>query len=264
MTSDRCASVWRDMRRILFWYLPLAVAIFAAIVFATGFYSFVRGDTGTAVAAAPSGGIASRPPHKLVAPLILGDSLARGTGDETGLGIGGRLTAELNRAHVENRPAVNISVNGARTADLVRQLQSRNVQTLIADANVIIISIGGNDLWGSTGDRPVSVRDPNAIMDTVLAHVAGVVHTVRSANPNARIFLVGLYNPFASAPMGSRLGTLVNRWNSKLLEEFAGDPNFTVVPTSDIFSHRDRLSFDRFHPNDEGYAIIARRIADSL
>jgi len=27
---------------------------------------------------------------------------------------------------------------------------------------------------------------------------------------------------------------------------------------------RDRLSLDRFHPADEGYALIARRIADSF
>jgi len=37
-----------------------------------------------------------------------------------------------------------------------------------------------------------------------------------------------------------------------------------IVQTSDIFAYRDRLSFDRFHPNDEGYSLIARRIADAI
>jgi lysophospholipase L1-like esterase len=36
------------------------------------------------------------------------------------------------------------------------------------------------------------------------------------------------------------------------------------VQTSDIFASHDRLSADRFHPGDEGYALIARRIADGI
>jgi len=90
------------------------------------------------------------------------------------------------------------------------------------------------------------------------------VSTVRRANPTARIFLIGLYNPFVTTPFGPWLSPLVNHWNARVTERFANDPNFTLVETSDLFSHRDRLSLDRFHPSDEGYALIARRIADSL
>jgi len=45
---------------------------------------------------------------------------------------------------------------------------------------------------------------------------------------------------------------------------FGGDANVTIVPTSDLFSHHDRLSLDRFHPGDEGYQLIAERIAESM
>jgi len=34
------------------------------------------------------------------------------------------------------------------------------------------------------------------------------------------------------------------------------------VQTSDLFAFRDRLSFDHFHPANEGYELIARRIAE--
>jgi lysophospholipase L1-like esterase len=56
----------------------------------------------------------------------------------------------------------------------------------------------------------------------------------------------------------------VNCWNAALMERFEGDPNFTLVQTADLFSHADRLSFDRFHPREEAYRIIARRIAEGL
>lgn len=245
------------------WYVPAGVALLATAVFGSGFYSFVRGDIGEPVAR-PASVTASTAPTGDVVTLVIGDSLARGTGDSSGLGIGGRVVEDLQKSRPKVKKAVNIAVNGSRTADVEQQLKSRNVQTLIAQSNVIILSIGGNDLWGSTDGRVVQMRDPNLIMNQVLDRVTNVVTAVRHANPTARIFLIGLYNPFVKAPFGMRLSTLVNHWNATVTERFASDPNFTLVETSDLFSHRDRLSFDRFHPNDEGYALIARRIADSL
>ena len=245
--------------------MPAGVALLSGAVFAAGFYSFARGDIGEAVAP-----VSLRASSPLVAnrgeiiTLVLGDSLARGTGDDTGLGIGGRLVEDLQKSRPNVKRAINIAVNGSRTPDLEEQLKSRNVQTLIAQSNVIVISIGGNDLWGSTDGRVVQMRDPSTIMNQVLEQVAKIVTTVRGANPRARIFLIGLYNPFVNAPFGRQLSALVNHWNARVTERFAADPNFTLVETSDLFSHRDRLSLDRFHPNNEGYALIARRIADSL
>src|SRR3954464_5317448 len=80
-----------QMRRFLVWYLPITVALVAAIFFAAGFYSFLSGDTGSSVSVQAGPRVAAAAPRKQVAPIILGDSLARGTGDESGLGIGGRF-----------------------------------------------------------------------------------------------------------------------------------------------------------------------------
>ena len=250
------------MRRVLFWYVPIGAALIAAAVFADGFYSFIRGDTGTAVNVSPSRAQETAP-RNTIAPLVVGDSLARGTGDESGLGIGGRLVDELKRRRIPTKNVVNLAINGARTADLLRQLESRNVRVLIGQANVIIVSIGGNDLWGDNW-RNVMPSDPEAVMGAVLDRVVRVVKVVRGANPQARIFVIGLYNPFVSAQFGKMLTPFVNRWNAKLVERFAEDPNIVVVQTSDLFAFHDRLSFDRFHPSQEGYALIARRIADAL
>lgn len=254
------------MRRFLLWYLPLLAGLAAVLTFGYGLVSFVRGDTGTPVdLVSPRRSAKADAPRDTIAPIILGDSVARGTGDETGLGIGGRLVQELTRRHVKTKPAVNIAVNGARTPDLLRQLDSANVRTLLGQSNAIVISIGGNDLWGGGTDwRSAPPKDPDAVMAAVLDRIQQILRVVREANPRGRVFLIGLYNPFAATPAGPMLTPLVNRWNGKLLERFGGDPNFTLVPTSDLFSHRDRLSPDHFHPGDEGYQLIAQRIADSL
>lgn len=251
------------MRRFLLWYLPLAAAIVAVVLFAFGFVSYLRGDRGDPVdVAAPATNTPAQ--NAMLTPVILGDSLARGTGDEQGLGISGRLDAELRQRGLRARRTYNLAVNGARTNDLLRQLDSANVQQLLRDANVVIVSIGGNDLWGGTDWRSVAPADPNARMNGVMDRIATIVDRIRAANPKARIFYVGLYNPFVTSPAGGALSMLVDRWNARLVERFDADRNFTLVPTADLFSHRDRLSLDHFHPGGEGYALIARRIADSL
>jgi lysophospholipase L1-like esterase len=252
------------MRRALAWYLPLLAAVIATATFGYGFVSFVRGDTGSAADFLPSPTTSTARPARELVPLVMGDSLARGAGDETGLGIGGRLNQELKKRKISARDSVNVAVNGARTADLLKQLDSRNVRTLIAQSNVIVVSIGGNDLWGGTDWRSSAPKDPDAVMGAVLDRIDQILKIVREANPSARVFLVGLYNPFVSTPGGPMLTALVNRWNGKLLERFGSDPNFTLVPTEDLFSHRERLSLDHFHPGGEGYGLIASRIAESL
>ena len=251
------------MRRLLYWFVPLVAAIAGAAVFGYGFYSYARGDVGEAVSVAAAQAKPTQP-RNVVSPMLLGDSLARGAGDESGLGIGGRLDAQLRQRHIAARPSVNIAVNGARTGDLIGQLHSPNVQTLLGGSNCIIVSIGGNDLFGAGDWRSAPPPNPAAIMDGVLERVQQIVATIRKANPKGRIFVVGLYNPFSDAPYGRVIAQFVNRWNALEIEKFAADPNITIVQTSDIFSHHDRLSADRFHPGQEGYTIIASRIADSL
>jgi lysophospholipase L1-like esterase len=254
------------MRRFFYWYLPLIVALGASALFAAGFYSFVRGDTGTPVNLTPPS-VAPLPAataSSTITPIIIGDSLARGTGDTAGLGIGGRLDQELSRRRVRANKTVNIAVNGARTNDLLQQIASRNVQTILAQSNVIIISIGGNDLWGSNDMRNARPVNPQGTMNGVLERMVTVVGKVREVNARARIFIIGLYNPFATTQFGAVLTPLVNQWNAKLIDRFSSDVNITVVQTSDLFVAHDRLSFDRFHPGDEGYALIARRIADAI
>lgn len=252
------------MRRFFYWHLPLVFALVATALFVAGFYSFVRGDTGEPVDVAPRPAAAAAAPQSIVTPIIIGDSLARGTGDRAGLGIGGRLDQEMRRRNIRAKRTVNIAVNGARTADLLRELDVRNVQTLLAQSNVIIVSIGGNDLLGGTDWRNAPPSDPNAIMTHVLDRVESVVRKIRGFNPRARIFVVGLYNPYANAPAGHIVTAMVNRWNAKLIDRMSNDPGVFVIQTNDIFANHNRLAIDGFHPGDEGYELIARRIADAI
>jgi lysophospholipase L1-like esterase len=252
------------MRRFLFWYLPVTAAAVAACVFAYGFVAYLRGDTGDPVDFLPRANAASAAPRQTVAAILLGDSLARGAGDAEGLGISGRLDNELRQRGIRARRTYNVAVNGARTRDLLAVLDRPNVQQLLRESNVIVVSIGGNDLWGGNDWRNASPEEAEAVMGDVLSRIEEAIEKIRAANPTGRIFFIGLYNPFINTPDGRRLSALVNRWNARLTEHFSNDPEFTVVATAELFSHRDRLALDRFHPSGEGYALIAKRIAEAL
>ena len=255
------------MRRFFLWVLPLTASLAAIVVFASGFYLGVRGGAGTPVSVT-TGPVAARSPNGPLQFVILGDSVARGTGDATGLGIGGNLDRELRSRRIAHKPPVNLAVNGARTKDLLTLLESHSVQTIVAQSDLVIISIGGNDLFGaaamSNRERRPIINDPENVMSEVAGHVEQVVRRVRSIRPQGRIVFIGLYNPFVKTVDGALVSRAVAEWNARLLRMFEGDPQFTLLQTSDLFSHHDRLSVDRFHPGQEGYALIARRIAEGM
>jgi len=254
------------MRRILHWYLPTAGTLAGILLFGYGLVAFARGDLGVPLSDGARFAASPTPEVKRdeIRVMVLGDSLARGTGDVSGLGIGGNLDAELGRMKRKRAPMVNVAVNGARTADLLTLLESRNVQKLITDANVVVVSIGGNDLFGDAETRSNPPANPDAAIGRVIDNVVEVVARIRKANPRGRIFIIGLYNPFIGSDYGKLVSRFVNRWNGEMVRRFEGDAELTVVQTSDLFSHTSRLSLDRFHPGAEGYRLIARRIADSL
>src|SRR6266545_2149629 len=175
----------RPMRRALYWFVPVTAAVIAAVAFATGFIAYLRGDVGESVTAALRP-ISSNPPRDTIVPLVLGDSVARGTGDESGLGIGGRLVEELRHRHIAARNAANIAINGARTGDVLQQLESHNVRAVIAESNVVVLSVGGNDLWTDNNWRTGTPRNPERVMNTVLDRVDRIVHMIRAANQIGR------------------------------------------------------------------------------
>lgn len=265
------------MRRFLTWYLPLAVGIAVSAVFAWGFAKGLGGSAGEVVresamastTTGPEGGEAATPSAQEIEEtlvVLLGDSLARGTGDELGEGIGGRLSEILDERGTEHEVA-NLAVNGATTEDLTAQLERPAVKRLISRSSVILVSIGGNDFFGERDGFGVAGSipdDPSEVTGSIQGRLEEVVSTLRESNPEATIYILGLYNPFRGVPEGDRFTPLVAEWNAQLIGRFADDPGVVIVQTSDLFLAHDRLSADQFHPNGEAYGLIARRIADTL
>jgi len=259
--------------RFWLWKLPAAVAAAATLLFAAGFVLALRGAAGHPLGIAPPAPAVERVPTprgggRLI--LVLGDSLARGTGDESGRGFAREVFEELKkRGPVE---IANLSVNGAESAEVRDLVERPNVRSLAAAADWILLSVGGNDLSHSVprpgdsgaGDSPL--EEVRQAKERYAANLRAILAALREANPSAPIRLLGLYDPFETAQSSNRIGgSVILGWNAVIAETAIAFSDVLVVPTFDLFERReDRLALDHFHPNRAGYALIASRVLQAI
>lgn len=247
------------------------MACAAALVFAAGFWIALRATLGEPIGEPPPPPAAPKPAARREGErllLVLGDSLARGTGDESGRGWAGDVFEALRRRG--NARMANLGVNGAESADVRAVAHTPNVRTLAASADVILLSAGGNDLSHAvTRD----LRSPAEVAaaadrsrDAYGANLRAILKDLREANPKSPIYLIGFYDPFGMQGPQGRLGrSVILGWNTLVSEIALAFEGVHVVPIFDLFDGRlDRLAVDRFHPNRKGYALIAERVVQLL
>jgi len=199
--------------------------------------------------------------------VALGDSLTRGTGDEEGKGYIGYLVEELEEKTDEKLTLHNYGVKGYRSEQLLTQVKGETIQNQIRHADVILMTIGGNDLFQG-GQTLVSPKqgEISVIKDRYVKNLKETIDIIKSLNEDAVIFLVGLYNPFIDLEEAVTTTAIVRDWNystNQLLDQY---PNSVFVPTFDLFQLKvnDYLFSDKFHPNSKGYHLIAERVASLI
>jgi len=150
---------------------------------------------------------------------------------------------------------------------LLRKIEEPDVRSRIAGAQLILLSIGGNDLSHSIRELPgEAAADPTAAaLGEASQHLLRILPLLRKQNPSAPIRILGLYNPFPDTFDRKLAKETLLKWNVALEEASYAVPGTTVVPTADLFDERpDRLSPDRFHPGANGYGEIAARVLSTL
>ncbi|CAM3718472.1 SGNH/GDSL hydrolase family protein [Mesobacillus thioparans] len=226
---------------------------------------FSKGATGAIEQAKSVGDVPAEKDAKVI--VALGDSLTRGTGDDKGKGYIGYLVDELEEKSDEKISIHNYGVKGYRSNQLLEQLKQSEIRRKIQNADYILITIGGNDLFQS--GQTFLEMDEKKIAQTkeeYLKNLDSILTELRSLNDSAVIFHIGLYNPFIDLNDSAATTKIVRDWNyetNKLLDE---RQKAIYVPTFDLFqlSVNDYLYTDKFHPNAEGYRLIAERVASLI
>lgn len=267
----------------LLWILAGIAALLSTVIFIFGF------AYGIQTVVNPKGGVpepgrTEAPAEKAPTPrdklqiLALGDSLTKGLGDETGEGYVGKVKRALDKEAKNPVFLWNFAVNGAHTTQLLNDLETKISADSVRQANIILLTIGGNDLnqlaEGSLSAQnvpdeksleinydEVDKRMPEAVdrLERIIAKLSGL-------NPEAKIVYVALYNPYSDNDPKGQGAALIAKWNYNAALIANKYPNVTVVPTYDLFKNRngDLLYSDHFHPNAAGYQYIAERVIQVL
>lgn len=199
--------------------------------------------------------------------VAMGDSLTRGTGDAGGKGYIGYLVEQLQEKSNEDITIHNLGVTGYRSHQLLELVKKEEVKRQIGQADIVVITIGGNDLFQS-GQTLLSldIQKVEQLQKSYLANLEQILSQIRETNEEAVIYLVGLYNPFIDLSDAQVTTDVVRQWNFETSKRLDRYPNTVYVPTFDLFQLKvnDYLYTDKFHPNTEGYKLIAERVASLI
>jgi len=184
----------------------------------------------------------------------------------------------------------NLAAPGETSADLVTQLGTVGARSVLAGADVVVVTVGANDVEsvdpttcradpGEDGDATVAAcygQQLDALtrnLDRALAQVG----TLTSAS-GSRILVTGYWNVFLDGTVGRARGTAymhladaaTRAVNARIAEvaKAYGDvfvDLFTPFRGSDgARDCSDLLAPDGDHPDAEGHVLIARELASAL
>lgn len=200
-----------------------------------------------------------------------GDSLTEGVGDSTK--TGGYLpylrTLLEEEKGIKEVDFYNFGVKGNRTPQLLKRLQTEEMKETLSTADLVILTIGGNDIMKVVRDNisnlQLSVFEKER--EVYINNLIEIMNSIIRVNPEAYIVLVGVYNPFSQWFSDIKeLDQIVSEWNEASQRVVANYSNAYFVGIEDLFINPAErlLHTDNFHPNDKGYELIAERLNETL
>ncbi|WP_379546205.1 SGNH/GDSL hydrolase family protein [Oceanobacillus sojae] len=200
--------------------------------------------------------------------VALGDSLTQGVGDDTNQGGYVGILDRTLQALDTNVHFDNFGKRGNRSDQLLTRLEEEPELTdALEEADIIIITIGANDIMQVLKENIMDLEisyfnEEQAFYEDRLSEI---FDKLRSINADASIYLLGIFNPFTNYFEDiPELDQIVADWNTIGRETVNQYEGSTFVPIDDLFEDEtaNLFSDDNFHPNYDGYYLMAERILE--
>lgn len=200
--------------------------------------------------------------------LLLGDSIAYGAGIINSTeACYGKIVANTNGYNYTND-----AISGSTSAALLALLSDSLVAADVKKADIIQISIGGNDYltnnWigmGLLGRITGSYSHFDTIAESFAENFGKIIKKIRSLNSGATIIVQTLYNP-NNGSWNDTYQEGVNRLNNVYYSYLKDHPGSYIIADvgSVITGHSEYVAMDTIHPNAKGNVAIAKYMLSFL
>ncbi|GAA3404518.1 GDSL-type esterase/lipase family protein [Paenibacillus hodogayensis] len=195
--------------------------------------------------------------------LALGDSLTAGNGappESSFVSQYSRLAESQLGLSVLTE---NAGKSGATTTEILQLvLTDEQVRDAVVRSEFITLTAGGNDLI-QAAKRFFFDSDKRHLTLALkqyqrnMSHILDAIRGLKAGSGDYAVRVLGLYNPL---PEFEEAVFWVHKFNEHLHALHAGPVHVVDVYDSFLGREDDLLSEDRFHPNAEGYRLMAERV----
>ena len=220
--------------------------------------------------------------------VAIGDSLTEGVGDQTNQGgFIPLLSNAISEIYDVNVVSQNFGVAGNTSTEIYKRMtKEKKIQSAIKKADVITITVGGNDVMKVIRKQLTNLTENSfeKPAQTYQKQLTEIFDFIRDNNPNAQVYVLGIYNPFyLNFPDITEMQDIINHWNQTTQETIAQQKQMYFVPINDLLyqgvngskgvttsdgevqtiTNNALFEEDHFHPNNIGYQIMSDAVAEA-
>ena len=220
--------------------------------------------------------------------VAIDDSLTEGVGDQTNQGgfipLLSNAISEISDVNVVSQ---NFGVAGNTSTQIYKRMtKEKKIQSAIKKADVITITVGGNDVMKVIRTQLTNLTENSfeKPAQTYQKQLTEIFDFIRDNNPNAQVYVLGIYNPFyLNFPDITEMQDIINHWNQTTQETIAQQKQMYFVPINDLLyqgvngskgvttsdgevqtiTNNALFEEDHFHPNNIGYQIMSDAVAEA-
>lgn len=204
-----------------------------------------------------------------VSYVALGDSLAAGQtpNREIDIGYSDLIAQEISRNQPLAFYSKDLAFPGFTTADVLERVQSEEAKPLLANANVITISAGANDLLqliqvdAKSGSLSFQQIPVDYSLNKARENMTVLLTELKKRAPKAQVYVMGYYYAYPHVRDSQKvgIGIQLDKLNT-ILARVAKEAGVNFVSVDQTFGQaaKDKIpNPSDVHPNVEGYRAMA-------
>ncbi|MBT2731506.1 SGNH/GDSL hydrolase family protein [Carnobacterium sp. ISL-102] len=226
--------------------------------------------------------------------VAIGDSLTEGIGDATKSGGYVPIVADLleETDGYKEVTTSNYGKNGDRSDQVLERFhENKSIQEDIASANIVVLTVGGNDIVQTLKKIFLTANEESFTLPekTYRVNLKALLADFKRLNPELELYVFGIYNPYyVYFPEITEMQNIVDKWNQTTQEIVNETDNATFISTVDLFNptiKQDEVKNllmdeensdgsesvnpylyekDLFHPNEAGYELMGKVLFQAI